>query len=374
MNGRCVRELVRKEFLQLFRDRRNRPLLIVAPLLQLILFGYVVTTDVRETRLAVVDESRTPLSRSLIEAFAASPAFRLQASAADARSLEEDLLQRRVDLGIHIASDFAVRLTARRPAEVQLLFDGSLSHLTSQRAAAAQAVIEDWNRRLLSLGSEPRSPAGGGIEGRIRTWYNPNLESRPYFVPGIVAFLVMLLSLLFTSLAIVREKEAGTMEQLIVTPLRPVEFLLGKTIPFFLVAQGQMVLVIGFARAWFEVPLAGSAVFLFAASGLFLVCTLGVGLWISTVSRTQQQAVLTTFLFLVPFFLLSGFVFPIERMPLLVRAAARLNPLAHFLVIVRGVFLKGVGPTVLWPSCLALAGIGAIVFGAALLKFRKRPG
>lgn len=372
MDGRCVRELVRKEFLQLFRDRRNRPLLIAAPLLQLVLFGYVVTTDVRETRFAVLDESRTPLSRSLVEAFAASPAFRLQPAPPDARGLEDALLGRRVDVGIHISPDFAARLLGGRRAEVQLLLDGSLSHLAAQRAAAAQAVIEDWNRRAAARAALRREPAGGGLEGRIRTWYNPNLDSRPYFVPGIVAFLVMLLSLLFTSLAVVREKEAGTMEQLVVTPLRPIEFLLGKTIPFFLVAQAQMALVIGFARLWFEVPLAGSAPFLFAASALFLLCTLGVGLWISTVSRTQPQAVLTTFLFILPFFLLSGFVFPVERMPPLVQAMSRLNPLAHFLVIVRGVFLKGVGPAVLWPSCLALLGIGAAVFGAALARFRKR--
>ncbi|MEJ5358741.1 MAG: ABC transporter permease [Desulfobacterales bacterium] len=372
MNGRCVRELVRKEFLQLFRDRRNRPLLIVAPLLQLILFGYVVTTDVRETRFAVVDESRTPLSRSLVEAFAASPAFRPEPLAADARGLGESLLRRRIDLGIHIPPDFAARLTGGRKAEIQLLLDGALSHLASQRAAAAQAVIDDWNRRASPRNLTSRRPAGGPIEARIRTWYNPNLESRPYFVPGIVAFLVMLLSLLFTSLAVVREKEAGTMEQLIVTPLRPAEFLLGKTIPFFLIAQAQMLLVIGFARLWFAVPFAGSAAFLFAASALFLLCTLGVGLWISTASRTQPQAVLTTFLFILPFFLLSGFVFPIERMPPLVQAATRLNPLAHFLVVVRGVFLKGVGPSVLWPECLALAAIGTVVFGAALLRFRKR--
>jgi ABC-2 type transport system permease protein len=212
----------------------------------------------------------------------------------------------------------------------------------------------------------------GEIEGRIRTWYNPNLDSQYFYVPGIVAFLVMLLSLLLTSMAIVREKEAGTMEQLIVTPLTPAELILGKTIPFIIIAQAQMVMVILFAKWWFGIPFIGSAPLLLFASAVFLMSTLGIGLFISTVSRTQQQAMMTNFFFILPFFMLSGFVFPIANMPVVVQWLSHLNPLRYFLVIIRGIFLKGTGMAVLWPQFVALAVLGSVVFTLAVMRFRKR--
>ncbi len=276
-----VRELVRKEFIQLFRDRKNRPMLVIAPLIQMILFGYVVTTDVRDIRVAVIDQSRTPDSRRLIDAFDANATFRVTHVLQDPEELDRMLLERRVDLGLQVAPDFSARLREGRTADVQILVDGSMSNMAAVRIAYSASVLDTFNSQLLRELNRRRIDFGE-IDGRVRTWYNPNLDSQHYFVPGIVAFLVMLLSLLFTSMAVVREKEAGTMEQLIVTPLKATEFILGKTIPFILIAQAQMVMVILFARLWFRIPMAGNALVLLAASSIFLLSTLGIGLLIST--------------------------------------------------------------------------------------------
>lgn len=365
-----VRELVRKEFIQLFRDRRSRPLLVVAPLLQMILFGYVVSTDVRDITVALIDQARTPESRRLIDAFDGNPTFRVTHVLDRPRELDRLLLDRRVDLGLQIPPDFSARLRRGETAEVQVIVDGSMSNMAAVRIAYTTGVFDAFNAQLLRELARARIDYGE-IDGRVRTWYNPNLDSRPYYVPGIVAFLVMLLSLLFTSMAVVREKEAGTMEQLIVTPLRPIEFILGKTIPFILIAQAQMIVVILFARLWFDVPMAGSAPLLLAASMVFLLSTLGIGLLISTVSRTQSQAMMTNFFFILPFFMLSGFVFPIANMPLPVQWLTHLDPLSHFLVIIRGIFLKGIGWTLLWPQFAALLVIGALVLSFAVKRFHK---
>ncbi len=366
-----IRELVRKEFIQVFRDRKNRPLLVLSPLIQIVLFGYVVTTDVRDIRLGVVDHSKTPESRRLLEAFDANPTFRILYRIEDPKALDRLILKRQVDVGVWIPPDFQATLRKGKTAAVQVIADGSMSNMAAVRIAYTSSVVETFGTRLLYERFR-RKIDFGEIDLRVRTWYNPNLDSQYYYVPGIVAFLVMLLSLLLTSMAIVREKEAGTMEQLIVTPLKPVEMILGKTIPFILIAQGQMIMVIAFALLWFKIPMSGSAPLLLGATGLFLLSTLGIGLFISTVSRTQQQAMMTNFFFIVPFFMLSGFVFPIANMPLVVQWLTHLDPLRHFLVIIRGIFLKGTGIAVLWPQFLELAVLGGVVFAAAVNRFQKR--
>jgi len=310
--------MVRKEFIQLMRDKKNRPLLILAPLIQLILFGYVVTTDVRDIRVALLDQANTPESRRLIEAFDANPTFRITHFVRDPQQLEQLLIHRSVNMAVRIPPDFSSRLRKKETAAVQILVDGSMSNMAAVRISYTTVVLDRFNTQLLHE-LYPLRMDYGEVDARIRTWYNPNLDSRYFYVPGIVAFLVMLLSLLLTSMAIVREKEAGTMEQLIVTPLKAYELILGKTIPFIIVAQAQMMMVIVFAILWFKIPLVGSIPLLVAATALFLLSTLGVGLFISTVSRTQQQAMMTNFFFILPFFMLSGFVFPIANMPQVVQ-------------------------------------------------------
>jgi ABC-2 type transport system permease protein len=366
-----IRELVRKEFIQIFRDRKNRPLLIVAPLVQLIVFGYVVTTDVRDIRVGLCDQAHTPESRRLIDAVDGNKTFRITHYPDHRQDLDRLLLQGKIDLGFIIGPDFSPMIRRGKTAEIQILADGSMSNMAAIRISYTNVLLEGFNRRLIRE-LHPRRMDYGEIDARIRTWYNPNLESQYFFVPGIVAFLVMLLSLLFTSMAIVREKEAGTMEQLIVTPMRPIELILGKTIPFIIIAQAQMIMVALFAMLWFRIPMAGNAFLLLGATCVFLLSTLGIGLFISTVSQTQQQAMMTNFFFILPFFMLSGFVFPISNMPVAVQWLTYLNPLRYLLVIIRGIYLKGTGIEVLWPQFLALGLLGGIVFSAAVNRFQKR--
>ena len=366
-----IRELVRKEFIQLLRDKRNRVILFVAPLIQMLVFGYVVNYDISNIRVALLDYSQTQESRRLVDCFTGSKIFHITDRASDDREMEKLLLQGKVDMGIKISPDFAALIRKGETATIQIIADGSMSNMASMRMAYTSTVLEKFNRDMLSelysLNMNYRR-----IDARIRTWYNPNLDSQYFFVPGIVAFLVMLISLLLTSIAIIREKEAGTMEQLIVTPLKASEFIIGKTIPYIIISLAQMSVIIFVAIYWFEIPLMGSIFLLFFATCLFLMSTLGIGLFISTISATQQQAMMTTFFFIVPFLMLSGFIFPIANMPLAVQWLTYLNPLRYFLVIIRGIFLKGVGLEVLWFQYLALFILGFFVFTGAISRFKKR--
>ena len=366
-----IRELVRKEFLQLFRDKRNRPILIIAPIIQLLVFGYVVNYDIRDIRIALMDQARTRESRLVADAFSANRIFRITHHPENDKVLEQLLLQGAIDLAVKIPPDLSSQVRSGRTAHLQILADGSMSNMASIRIAYTMLILDGLNRKLIGE-LHPQRMDYGRIDGRIRTWYNPNLDSQHFYVPGIVAFVVMLISLLFTSMAVIKEKEAGTMEQLMVTPIRPVELILGKTIPYIIIAISQMIVVTAIAITWFEVPLSGSVMLLFFSACLFLLSTLGIGLFISTVSGTQQQAMMTTFFIILPFFMLSGFVFPIDNMPLTVQVLTLLNPLRYFLVIIRGIFLKGVGMEVLWPQFAAMAVLGLVVFIGAVARFRKR--
>jgi ABC-2 type transport system permease protein len=366
-----IRELVRKEFIQLFRDKKNRPLLIIAPFVQLLVFGYVLSTDVRDVRVGVIDQARTRESRLLMDAMNANRTFRIIHHTNHPKELEEILLSRKVDLALKIGPEFTERIRSGDSAPVQILADGSMSNMASMRIAYTSLVLNRFNQRMIEELYNQKLDYGK-IDARIRTWYNPNLYSRNFFVPGIVAMLLMILSLLLTSMAIIREKEAGTIEQLIVTPLRPIELILGKTIPYIIITQTLMIIVITFAIIWFSLPFKGNFLLLVGAACLFLLSMLGVGLFISTISATQQQAMMTTFFFILPFFMFSGFVFPIASMPPVIQWLAYLNPLRYFLVIIRGVFLKGVGMEILWPQFIAMMVLGLIVFISAVKRFRKR--
>lgn len=371
MNFLGVKELIRKEFIQLFREKKNRPLLILAPILQLIIFGYVVNTDVKDIKVAVYDQASTKESRDFIRDMEASHTFRVIFHPDSDYELQELLLRRKAHIAVKINPDFSEKIKKDETADVQIFVDGSMSNIAATRVAYIISLINKRNSKLL-MERFAIEIEYGRIDARIRTWYNPNLYSSYFFVPGIVAFLVMLISLLFTSLAIIREKEAGTMEQLIVTPVKPVEFIAGKTIPYALISLAQIIVVIAIALFWFEIPLTGSLIILFVGVFLFLMSTLGIGLFISAISSTQQQAMMTTFFFILPFFMLSGLIFPIVNMPVVIQWLTLLNPLRYFLVIIRGVFLKGVGLGILWPQFIGLFLLGIIVFAGAMRFFRKR--
>ncbi len=371
MNWLRIRELVRKEFILLLRDSQNRRVLFIAPIIMLMIFGYVVNYDIKDIRIAILDKARTRESRMIVESFRANKIFRVTHVAQDERDIEQHLMRRDIDLGIEIGPDVSSQIKKGESAKIQILADGSMSNMASIRIAYSMIVLNQLNRRLMKE-LYPMHMDYGKIDARIRTWYNPNLDSQFFFVPGIVAFVVMLIALLLTSIAVIKEKEAGTMEQLIVTPLRPIEMIIGKTIPYIIISVCQMVVVTMIAVFWFKIPLSGSVLLLLLATLVFLLSTLGVGLLISTVSSTQQQAMMTTFFFMLPFFMLSGFIFPIANMPVFVQWLTYLNPLRYFLTIIRGIFLKGVGMEVLWPEYLALAILGLVVFAGAISRFKKR--
>ncbi len=369
-----LRAMLKKEFVQALRDPRMRAVLLVVPVIQVLVFGYAVTTDVRDVRLAVLDLDRSPESREILSRFTGAGYFRVVALPVDDGELRALLDRGRARAALVVDRSFGADLRGGRTATAQLLLDGTDSNSASLVAGYASRIAGEWSREILAARFAratglPPPPAAVTVEARA--WFNENLESRSYFVPGVIALLLMVTTLLLSSMAIVREKESGTIEQVMVTPIRRWEFVLGKTLPFVLIGYLNVSLVTTAAVLWFRVPVRGSLLLLAAATGLYLMSLLGAGLFVSTVSRTQQQAMMTTFFFTMPFLLLSGFIYPIANMPAPVRALTYLNPLRYVLVVVRGIFLKGVGLPILWPQLLALALLGVAALGLAVLRFRK---
>ena len=369
-----IKHMLVKEFIQVFRDFRMRLVIFVVPVLQLIVFGYAVTTDVRHVATAVYDLDNTVASRELVSRFAGSGYFDVVKYVSDDRQVEDLLDRGRVSAVLRMNRGFEGDLRAGRTAQLQILVDGTDSNTAGIVLAYSARIAREFSDRILLERAERqlgtvRPP--GQVNLRTRAWFNPNLESRNFYVPGVIAFIVTIITLLLTSMAVVREKEIGTMEQIIVTPITSLEFILGKTVPFALISFVDVIVVTVVGVLWFDVPVRGSLPLLFLAVGLYLLTTLGIGLLISTVSQTQQQAMMTVFFFNIPSMLLSGLMFPIANMPEAVQALTYLNPLRYILVIVRGIFLNGVGLGVLWPQMLALAVMGVATLWLASRRFRK---
>lgn len=370
-----IKHMLIKEFIQVLRDPRMMGVIFVAPVLQLLLFGYAVNTDVRDVPMAVADGDRTPASREFVAAFIGSGYFHAVAAPGNPAEIQAVMDRGTVRCVLQLKAGFAQDLDAGHAVAVQLLLDGTDSNtamLVANYAAQITAGYSEKRARawLTRQGAGARrEPSGVRLEPRA--WFNQNLESRNYYVPGVVATIVTLVTLMLTSMAIVREKEIGTMEQIMVTPIRPWEFVLGKMAPFVAIGYIDVVLVTTTAVFWFGVPIRGSLLLLFLGTGVFIITTLGGGLLISTVCGTMQQAMMTAFFFFLPGVLLSGFMFPIANMPPLIQWLTLLNPLRYYLVIIRGIFLKGVGLEVLGPQFLALAALGVAVFIAASLRFHK---
>jgi ABC-2 type transport system permease protein len=364
-----IRQMVRKELLQSLREPKMRFMLFLPPLMQLLLFGYAVNLDVENTRIAWMDLDRTPESRDLGAAFAASRYFDVAAYPQNDREVQDLLDHSRVQAVVRLLPGFARDIQRGDTAAVQVLVEGTNSNTASFVSNYANLVIARYSADV----RESRRPRKGpSVRADSRVWFNPELKSRNYFVPGVVVNIIMTVTLMLTALGIVREKEIGTMEQLMVTPLRPVELIIGKTIPFALVGLLDLVLVTVAAILIFDVPFRGSALLLLASSLLFLMTSLGAGLFISTISHTQQQAMLSSFFFSMPAFMLSGFTFPIDNMPPAIQALSLLNPLRYFMDIVRGIFLKGAGMQALWPQMAALAVYGVAVLALSSWRFHKR--
>jgi ABC-2 type transport system permease protein len=364
-------QMVRKEFIQVLRDKRLRFFVVVPPLVQLVVFGYVVSMDVNVVETAVLDADRTSASRLVIDRFRASGTFRIVRQLDHPGEVREVLDRGEAVCVIHIERGFGRDLHRRTPATVQVLLDGT----NSNTAAVVQGYVDQVVAGLQTSGLG-RGAVGAvrGVDLRTRAWYNTDLRSRNYNVPAVMATIITLVCLMLTSMAIVRERELGTMEQLMVSPLRPGEIMLGKTIPFAAISFFDMALVAALGVAWFSVPVKGSLVVLLAGTLVYLLSVLGIGLFISTFAATQQQALMGTILFYMPSILLSGFVFPIKNMPEIFQHLTVVIPLRYFLVIIRGVFLKGVGFGVLWPQMAALLVIGTAVITLSAFRFRKRLG
>jgi ABC-2 type transport system permease protein len=375
-------EIVRKELRQSLRNPRVRMTMIVPPILQTIIFGYAVNLDVEHVRLAVMDLDRSETSRDLIRKFTGSPYFTLLGEAQNDRAAQDLIDRGDVDAVVRIPVHFGEVIGRWHQSEVQVLLDGSNSNTASIIAQYAAGAIAAFNQETLQ-GQQNQRLVGRTTHGAVllamptirldtHVWFNPELKSRYYFVPGVLVNIIMIVTLILTALSIVREKEIGTMEQIMVTPIRPIELMLGKTIPFALVGFADSVLVTALALLLFHVPFRGNALFLAFTAALFLLSTLGAGLFLSTISRTQQQAMMLAFFFIQPAFMLSGFTFPIRNMPQPVQWITLLNPLRYFMEIVRGVFLKGIGIDVLWPQVLILGVMGVVILVSSALRFHKR--
>ncbi len=372
--GERIMHMLRKEFIQILRDPRMKFVLFVAPVVQLLIFGYAATTDVKNIATAVLDRDNSVASRELIGRFVHSGYFNVVRYVSDDEQVRQLLDHGSVRTVLVINHGFAEDLAAGRTAQLQVILDGTDSTTASIVMDYGSRIARQFSDNVLAtrlgrLGVAAKMP--GRVSLQSRAWFNDNLESRNYYVPGVIAMIVMLVTLLLTSMAVVREKEIGTMEQIMVTPITPTEFILGKTLPFALIAFVNVIVITIVGVFWFEVPIRGSLALLLGSTSLYLMTTLGVGLLISTVSQTQQQAMMSTFFFYFPAILLSGFMFPIANMPKAIQWLTYLNPLRYFLVIVRGIFLKGVGADILWPQMLALFILGCLTLWLAGLRFRK---
>jgi len=379
-----IRGIIQKEFFQTLRDPRAVGLLIGPPILQLILFGYAVNLDIENARTAWMDADRTPESRELLAAFQGSRYFRITEAPATDAEVRDLLDHGKVQVVVRILPGFSRDVQRGNSAQVQILVDGTNSNTAAIVSGYATQIVNAYGaKKLANRGSPSLAPRGSAPAvtraafvavptEQSRIWFNPALKSRVYFVPGVIVNIIALVTIMLTAMSIVREKEIGTMEQLMVTPIRPAELIVGKLLPFAMVGIIEVVLVIAAALLVFGIPVRGSIPLLFICSLLFLLSSLGVGLFISTISLTQQQAMMASFLFFMPAMLLSGFAFPIRNMPVPVQYLTYLNPLRYFMRIVRDLFLKGAGMETLWQSMVALALFGVVILSLSTLRFHKK--
>jgi ABC-2 type transport system permease protein len=366
--GQGIRTLIVKELLTAWRDPRGRFIIIWPPLIQLVLFTFAATQDVTNVRMGVVNEDYGTAARDLIARFEGSP------NIAEVRHLrgEADVApaidSRSVLMVLHIRPDFSRELAAGRPGRVQLILDGRRSNSAQIVAGYAQAILDAYDRELAAEQREPKPPS----DAVTRVWFNPNRETTWNSVPSLIVILTTLMGLVVTALSVARERELGTFEQLLVSPLQPLEIIVGKTVPALLIGLGEATMIIAAGVLGFRVPMQGSLLLLYASMVVYLAAVIGVGLFVSSLARTQQQAILGAFVFMVPAVTLSGFASPIENMPDWLQAATLANPVRHYLVIVKGLFLKDIPATEVLRNLWPLAAIAAVTLTAATWLFRRR--
>jgi ABC-2 type transport system permease protein len=366
---RTVRAIMRREFIDVLRDRRSLFLTFLYPITMLIMYGYGIRFDVDNVQLTILDRSETPESRTLIQDLTSSGYFHLVRQVADERAVERDIANDRARAAVVIPYDFANRLRAGEPTAVQVLIDGSDSNTATIAQGYALAIVNGYAARR----QRGRADARPLIEVQSRVWYNPELKSVHFIVPGIIAVIMMIVGAILTALSIVKEKERGTLEQILVSPIRPIEMIVGKIVPYVIIALIDLSIIIAAGYVLFHVPIKGSLFALAFFSTVYLVCALGVGVFVSTAADTMQNAMLLAiFLSLLPSVLLSGFVFPIEYMPIPIQAVTYLFPGRYFVDAIRGIYLKGVGLSVLWPDAALLLLFATAIVALSTSRFRDR--
>jgi len=372
---RAILSILWKEFIQLRRDPKLFPVLFISPILQLLLLGYAANLDVKNIPSVICDMDRSAASRAFLDDFVNSGYFTVAARVERTEEIDARLDHGAAAIAFVVPRGFADDLAAGRQAQVQIIVDGSESQTATIGVNYATMVASRHSQKIM-LDALERSRGRGLkpvlVDPELRVWYNPDLKSRNFMIPGVLGLILMITTTTLASLGVVREREAGTMEQLIVTPVRPLQLIVGKLLPFVLIGLIDAVFVLAVARLWFGVPLRGSAALLLALCLAFMLTTLGTGLFISTISRTQQQAMLTSMFFIMPQMMLSGFVFPVENMPPFFQALTTVIPLRYFLVIIRGIMLKGTGWAELWPSAAALLALGTLILGLSVSRFQKK--
>jgi ABC-2 type transport system permease protein len=373
MNSRLL-SIIRKEFVQIFRDRRTLALILVIPIMQLFLLGYAATNDVRNVPLAVFDQSLSSEARALLDAYRAADYFQVAYSVSSDAEMQSLIERGSARAGLIIPPDYATQLKAGS-AQVIFILDGSDPTVASTALSAAQLIGQSYSTQILT---EKVARSGQTIklqppvEVRTTVWYNPDLVSAYFMIPGVIGMILYAITAILTASAVVRERERGTIEQLIVTPIRPWELVIGKIMPYTLLGLFDTLEVLLIGHWWFGVPIRGSLTLIVLLSVVFLLSGLGIGLFASTIANTQQEAMLTVWMTLLPSIFLSGFFFPLEAMPKVLQWISYAMPLRYYLSIIRVLLLKGVGIASMLPDVIALTLFGVVIMGAAAMRFRKR--
>ena len=373
---KSILNFIKKEFLQFKRDPKMFGIILIAPVIQLTFLGYAANLDIERIKLVVYDQDKTTASRKLIDEITSSGYFIIQNYVNDYNSVTEYLDYNKAIIALVIPDDFEKNINRNETAKLQAIFDASDGNTASIAAGYFQQIVLQFTQRttlemLKKSGTVFLSV--GNVTHEIRIWYNPTLKTRNYMVPGIVGLLLSIVTLLLTSLAIVKEKEIGTMEQLIVTPLRPYQIIIGKLVPFILLGFVSIIIVLTAMRFIFDIPVKGNLFFLFLSAFFYILSTLGLGLFVSTISRTQQQAMMiAVFAVMMPMVFLSGFAFPVENMPKIIQYISYVIPLKYFINIIRGVISKGLGFSELWINAAVLLAMGVIILLLSSLRFQRR--
>jgi ABC-2 type transport system permease protein len=372
MNVHRIIALLKKEFRQLFKDKKLLPLVFLAPVVQLIFLGFAASLDVKNIAIVLCDLDKTPESRAFIEKFSNTGYFSIEYSTEDYNAVQHYLDNSKAAMALVIPRKFGDNILRKESATVQVLLDGAEGNSSAIAMGYVNQIIIGYSTKVLARFFSQGKQLSG-VQAEIRTWYNPSLRSRNYMVPGVIVLILLITTMNLTSMAIVKEKEIGTLEQLMVTPIRPSELILGKLIPFTIVGVLNVCVVLLVMVYGFGIPIKGSVPLLFGLTGFFLLTTLGLGLFVSTISSTQQQAMMMAqFFILQPMMYLSGFTFPIENMPHILQYISYAIPMSYYLVIVRSIILKGVGISSLWIEAGVLLVMGVVILLASILRFRKK--